>query len=310
MGCPKWEHAPGASLELYVPGEVARQPVGFGTSPPVLFASRHNPGASVVAALLRAGMPAIRIEEETPQPIKRALKALAASVVELGAVSVQSAHNAPAGPAVGDRRSDGTPVTHFLLYLAQETWVGDAGDELAREVRAAREAGMPIVMVHENDMEHGGCEFARFFETTPRDLIQGNLYSALAFALYPGPYLPVSVALVAGALGATTLGGRKKSSLITPAAARDKEAEIRGRAKGQPAASLEGESKGSEMVQAATSIQRVARGRVTRSGLHSKQDAATVQVQMPLPGKIAAQVSPEGTQSGDPSPSMQAGGGT
>ena len=280
---------------LRIPGEVVRQPVGFGTSPPVLFASRHNPGASVAAALLRAGMPAVRVEEQTPQPIERALKASAASVVELGAINV---HNAPALLAAGDRRSDGKPVTHFLLYLAQETWIGDAGNELAREVRAARVAGMPIVMVHENDMEHGGCEFARFFETTPRDLIQDGLYSALAFALYPGPYLPVSVALVAGALGATTqLGSCKKRSLITPAAAQDKEADIRGTATGQPAASSEGESKGSEMVQAAKSIQRVTRGRLARFGLGSEQDAKIVQVQMPLPGKIAAQVSPEGTQS-------------
>jgi len=148
---------------------------------------------------------------------------------------------------------------------------------------------MPIVMVHENDMEHGGCEFARFFQTTPRDLIQGGLYSALAFALYPGPYLPVSVALVAGALGATALGSCKKSSLITPTAAQDKEAEIRGTAKGQPAASSEGESNANEMVQAAKSIQRVTRGRLARFGL-----------QTPLPGKIAAQVSPEETQSDGP----------
>ena len=80
-------------------------------------------------------------------------------------------------------------------------------------------------------------------------------------------------------------------------ATQDKEAEIRGRAKGQPAASSEGESKGSEMVQAAKSIQRVTRGRLARFGLGSEQDANIVQVQMPLPGKIAAQVSPEGTQS-------------
>ena len=43
----------------------------------------------------------------------------------------------------------------------------------------------------------GGCEFAKFFETTPQDLIVDGLYKALALALYPGPFWPVSVVLVA-----------------------------------------------------------------------------------------------------------------
>ena len=54
---------------------------------------------------------------------------------------------------------------------------------------------LPIVMLHENDMDNGGCEFARFFETTPQDLITGGLYTALAFANYPGPFRPISIAL-------------------------------------------------------------------------------------------------------------------
>jgi len=224
----------GAVLELYVPGEISLQPKGFAKNPPVLYASRHNPGASTAAALLRAGMPAIRIEEETPPPIERALKAAADGAVELGQVDVQSTANV--GSAVsrveatnGSHGLGRAPVTHFLLYLAHETWVGAAGEALAKEVRAARAVGMRIVMLHENDMEHGGCEFGRFFTTTPGDLIQGGLYSALAFALYPGPYLPVSIALVAGALGATPLRVCKAGVPIKPAAARAKEAEIRGK---------------------------------------------------------------------------------
>ena len=57
-------------------------------------------------------------------------------------------------------------------------------------------------MVHENDDAAGGCEFAKFFETTPQDLIADGLYRALAYAWYPGPFRPVSVALVALAFGA------------------------------------------------------------------------------------------------------------
>eukprot|EP00966_Prymnesium_polylepis_P236044 5458975-Prymnesium_polylepis.1 len=61
--------------------------------------------------------------------------------------------------------------THFLLYLNRETFVGNAGLLLAAEVRAARTTGLPIALAHENDLARKGCEFGRFFTTTPSDLI-------------------------------------------------------------------------------------------------------------------------------------------
>jgi hypothetical protein len=64
------------------------------------------------------------------------------------------------------------------------------------QVRAARANGFPIIMVHENDEAAGGCEFARFFESTPQDMIADGLYKALAYAWYPDPFRQVSVALV------------------------------------------------------------------------------------------------------------------
>ena len=87
--------------------------------------------------------------------------------------------------------------------------MGEPGDRLAAEVRGVMRAHLPIVMLHENDMEDGGCEFGRFFSTTPNDLIQDGLYEALAYAYYPGPFRPVSLYLLAHALGAqATAGGR------------------------------------------------------------------------------------------------------
>ena len=82
-----------------------------------------------------------------------------------------------------------------------------------------------MVMLHENDEAAGGCQFARFFETTPQvtprnkpgpkpeaalsstpsltlskqDLIVDGLYKALAYAWFPEPFRAVSVALVAQA---------------------------------------------------------------------------------------------------------------
>ena len=74
--------------------------------------------------------------------------------------------------------------------------MGDKGELFADEVRAARANNFPIIMVHENDEAAGGCEFARFFESTPQDLIADGLYKALAYAWYPDPFRQVSVALV------------------------------------------------------------------------------------------------------------------
>ena len=46
-------------------------------------------------------------------------------------------------------------------------------------------------------------DFGTFFDgRTPQDLLSAGIYSDLALALYSGPFWPVSVALVAHALGA------------------------------------------------------------------------------------------------------------
>ena len=76
-------------------------------------------------------------------------------------------------------------------------------------------AEQPIVMLHENDMRNSGCEFSRFFSTTPQDLIVDGLYKALALAYYPGHFRPVSLALVAKKLGAVSRRGMRswRSSL-------------------------------------------------------------------------------------------------
>jgi len=102
-------------------------------------------------------------------------------------------------------------ASHFVLYLSQQTWRGEPGGKLAAEVRNARAAGLPIVMVHENDMSGDGCDFATFFQTTPGDLIANGLYKALALASYPAPFDHVSSCLVAYALGAKE---RKTPALV------------------------------------------------------------------------------------------------
>jgi hypothetical protein len=63
------------------------------------------------------------------------------------------------------RRVEEGEATHFLLYLNHDTWLEHDGQCLASEVRLARAHMMPIVMIHENQADLGGCEFGRFFQT-------------------------------------------------------------------------------------------------------------------------------------------------
>ena len=122
-------------------------------------------------------------------------------------------------------------LTHMLLVLNERTFKGDDGDELFDEVVAARNHGVDVVMAHECDARRGGCEFVRFFSTTPQMLISDGLYDKLAVACHAEPYRQVSLALVAKALGAEPTETRglfdhhkKKQKTLERARKRRKEA--------------------------------------------------------------------------------------
>jgi len=99
-------------------------------------------------------------------------------------------------------QQDNSNVTHMLLYLNQLTFIGEAGQALAHEVRLSRSHGVEIILAHENDPDLRGCMFSRFFEASPNDLVQSDLYKKIAVALHPGPHRAVSLALLAKELGA------------------------------------------------------------------------------------------------------------
>ena len=75
-------------------------------------------------------------------------------------------------------------ATHMLLYLNEHSFVSD--ERLAEQVKQAREDRLKIVMAHENDPALGGCQFSRFFEVTPQELIASGLYTDLAKSCFPG----------------------------------------------------------------------------------------------------------------------------
>ena len=114
--------------------------------------------------------------------------------------------------------SEETEATHMLVYLNQNTFIGEDGHVLADELRLAR-SRMPIVLVHEVDHERGGCAFEHLFQTTPEDLVSGGLYTKVALACQAAPLRDVSLALVAKAIGAVPAPSNLKRMVSTSRAA-------------------------------------------------------------------------------------------
>ena len=200
-------------LDVYVPGELLQEALHF-QKPILIYASPHNPGAQAFAAHLVEAYPHHEhkdIDNTRAPGLRRTQTHLVSNhhlhrhhhgisvTKELPVVLLGS------GKTVARLGKNDSDVTHFLLYLNFNTYLNDMGQRLAEELRKARTAGLPIVMAHENDMALGGCEFSRFFTTTPQDLINDGLYNALAFAAYPGAtHRAASVALLAKAFGAVS----------------------------------------------------------------------------------------------------------
>ena len=62
------------------------------------------------------------------------------------------------------------PYKYTLFF---QTYKYAAGELLAEELRTARAAGIEVVMLHENDQERGGCEFAIFFDGRTPQFLNG-----------------------------------------------------------------------------------------------------------------------------------------
>ena len=81
--------------------------------------------------------------------------------------------------------SSSTPSTEqnkhvLILYLNKEIFGDeDESEELTILLKRAIELNIEIILLHERDLQLGGCEFDDFFETTPRVLLDEpyNIYS-------------------------------------------------------------------------------------------------------------------------------------
>ena len=216
LGCPMPKGLPPPKhIEVYVPGEISHQRMSF-ASRVLLFASQNNPGAAAIADTVRAGT-----NNGFATTDDRRLAGFERSTSRSGTFAELSASLSALSSRIRRRTNATTSgATHFLLYLNADTFAGEAGERLAAELRAVHEFGsVTVVLAHETDARRGGCEFDRFFETTPQDLIQRGLYKTVAITLCPGAFWPVSVALMARALGAINAGCGAEQRFRTAAAA-------------------------------------------------------------------------------------------
>ena len=119
LGCPAY--AGYTSLPLYIPGEISRYKLTF-TSPVGVFTSENNPGALAAAQMLQGSYPELRLTSVPPAAVR----------VVLGlSGSISSAAQLEA--------------TVMLLYLNDQTYLGDAGERLGTELLAAQRAGRRIL---------------------------------------------------------------------------------------------------------------------------------------------------------------------
>jgi hypothetical protein len=75
--------------------------------------------------------------------------------------------------------------TILLLYLNKNTFLHQR-DNLTQTIMTAKDAGITIVLVHEQDSERDWCDFSHFFEQTPQILVDPpyELYGEMAIPLY------------------------------------------------------------------------------------------------------------------------------
>jgi len=203
------------SFSLVVPGALVEQNLMFPRRV-VLYASANNPNAREVAeemvaqfaglsvcaggerlqSVVRSGRPKLsrKLTARLQQNIARRSSQDRGSEAAEPHEAAEATSSSATGVEVMGPQLVGAPPTpeptHFLLYLNKRTFLEGAGTALADEVRAALAAGLPIAMIHEKDEAHTerhGCAFDTFFKTTPQDLLDRNLYKALATAFEGDP---------------------------------------------------------------------------------------------------------------------------
>jgi len=100
------------------------------------------------------------------------------------------------------------PKQILLLYLHKDTFSSAAESSVAASVKAAKQKGISIILVHEQDIDKGGCPFSYFFKNTPAELIDSpfTIYKDIAIPLYSREeYRQLSLSLILNMIGSEEL---------------------------------------------------------------------------------------------------------
>ena len=205
---------------VYMDGELRQQrlrmrPPAAG-KPYHIYISPHNPGAGELIEALHeefdhahGSLPASSKEREPregtrPGSLDR-LPVLARSLTSSLTGSLSGSRQG--GVQWTSDEAEMEVAAQMLVYLNGRTWVSwhDDDDAFANEVGRAIRRGIPLLLAHEmpgmgQDARHG-VEFATFFETTPQQLLDADVYSGVAVPLKGAGLRPASLALLAQKLG-------------------------------------------------------------------------------------------------------------
>ena len=127
--------------------------------PVKLVVSRHNPGAEGLANELANAFDGITIEMKSVGTMQTSGRSSTSSLMESFTTLPSVYASFSRLPSVYPRTS---PKVFFLLYLNNETFLGEDGEHLGEQVCAARRRQLDILLVHENVDQLGGCEFSRW----------------------------------------------------------------------------------------------------------------------------------------------------
>ena len=112
---------------------------------------------------------------------------------------------------------------HMLLYLNSKTWSsGNVSTTFVAEVMKALGDGVSLVLAHEpptldDEIQHKkhGCEFSTFFKTTPRGLLNLNVYGKVAVPLRQmSSHRPTALALLVEAIAQPPVRIRPKEDAL------------------------------------------------------------------------------------------------
>lgn len=189
--------------------------------PHTLLTSANNPGAAEAAEKLAASMENVShspVDESSELSFEDALVSILGdrqatkhktqygwlTRVQGIAWQLRSPGQVSAGRESRVMGAEPRPNCQMVVYLNEQAFAqGPRGDALADDVRAAMDAGVAMLVLHERKVERGALPFDHFYQITPETLVRRGLYRQLATPWYHGQHARVSRAVAAGAMGAS-----------------------------------------------------------------------------------------------------------